>query len=254
MLNGHGPDILLLRPFGGSMLLWDKFGEELASHARVIAFDPRGTGESAAGTFPLTTRGMARDALALIEALGIGQVHVFGLSLGGMVASWLAIDAPGRVKRLVLASTLARGIELKGGSILKGVSYARCLLRTAREAESCLVSRTLSSQFREAHPEEFKRIKALAHKPPASKLWLLSALAAMAAHDVRKLLDMIKAKTLVLLGELDPFLSRESQEELVELIPDAELRTVQGAAHDLSLEAPRETAELVLDHFGLNSL
>src|SRR6185437_3642366 len=96
------PAILLVRPLGGWRASWDGFGARLAEKLRVVAFDPRGAGDSSPARFA-TTRGMARDAIAVLDALAISRAHVYGISLGGMVATWIALDAPDRVDRLVLA-------------------------------------------------------------------------------------------------------------------------------------------------------
>ena len=74
---------------------------------RVIAFDNRGCGASTVTPGPYTTAGMAADALALLDALGVARADVFGMSLGGMIAQELAIAAPERVGRLVLGCTHA---------------------------------------------------------------------------------------------------------------------------------------------------
>ena len=68
----------------------------------------RGTGDSAVGdTAGYTTRAFARDAVAVLDAAGIDRAHVYGHSMGGRVAQWLAIDAPHRVGALVLGATTA---------------------------------------------------------------------------------------------------------------------------------------------------
>ncbi len=88
------------------MALWGEFVTRLQDTFQVVSFDPRGVGLSSDVPRLYTTRAMARDGLALLDHLGIERAHVFGLSLGGMVASWLAIDAPTRVRSLALASTI----------------------------------------------------------------------------------------------------------------------------------------------------
>ena len=128
---GAGDDaILLISPLAGSRALWGAFRDQLAAHARVIAFDHRGLGESSSASLRTTTRDLARDAVAVLDDAGVERVHVFGSSLGGMVATWLAADAAPRVRRLVLASTLARGLSFarSGRAALRGARLrrARC--------------------------------------------------------------------------------------------------------------------------------
>src|SRR5690242_17456187 len=87
----HGdPPVLLIRPLGGSMQLWGAFLTVLSQTLRVVSFDYRGAGQSSADPTWVSTRGLARDSLRVLDHLGIGRAHVFGESLGGMTATWLA--------------------------------------------------------------------------------------------------------------------------------------------------------------------
>jgi 3-oxoadipate enol-lactonase len=247
-IEGEGPPLLLVRPLGGSRLSWDRFATALAKRARVITFDPRGVGDSSAAPAFSSTRAMARDALALLDHLQLPRVHVYGISLGGMVASWLAADAPERVQRLVLASTLPRGTELRPAALLGGIAMARCLLEPAAQAEACLVTRILSPQFRAQQPQAVRRVQELARARPAThRAFLVLALAA-ATHDVHHALGRIRANTLVLVGEHDPLLTVASQRELLGSIPHAHFELIAGAGHDVSVEAPEVTALRVLSH------
>jgi 3-oxoadipate enol-lactonase len=217
--------------------------------ARVIVFDPRGVGDSSSAPFLGTTRGMARDALALLDHLQLARAHLYGISLGGMVASWLAIDAAPRIGKLVLASTLPRGLEAHApGGALGAWPMLRCLAKPAAEAEACLATHILSPQFRQSHPEAVRRVQELARQKPASHRAFLALAAAAASHDVRHRLSAIQAETLVLIGEYDPLLTVESQRELLRGLPRAHYELIQGAGHDLSVEAPEATALRVLAH------
>jgi 3-oxoadipate enol-lactonase len=246
--DGEGT-IVLVRPLGGSMTSWGTFRDALAARFRVIAFDARGTGESSATRLVTTTRAMARDLRALLDVLGVSRTHVYGISLGGMVASWLAIDAPGRVDRLVLASTTPKGTMYRARAASRGLTLMRCLAQPAARAESCLATRILSNEFRRNHPREVAAIRAQAAAHPASHLALLALLGAAARHDAEAHLKEISADTLVLVGEHDPLLTHASQRELVDRIPHTRFEMVAGAGHDVSVEAPLRVAERVIAHF-----
>ena len=251
-VRGEGPPILLLRPLGGSMLSWDRFADALAERTRVIAFDPRGVGEPTPAPLTVTTRDMARDAVALLDHLTIARTHVYGISLGGMVASWLAVNAPARVDRLILASTMPHGTEIRLAALWRGFSLARCLARPARETEAALAKRILSPHFRSRHPDDVLRIQELARERPATHRALLTLLGAAARHDVRSRLHDIHAKTLVLVGEHDPLLTLQSVKELL-TVSAATYDVIPDAGHDISAEAPRATAERVLAHIHENT-
>jgi len=245
-VRGAGIPLLLLRPLGGSMASWGRFADELAEHTSILAFDPRGTGGSSSALYGTTTRGMARDALFLLDYLGIDRAHVYGISMGGMVASWLAVDAPERVARLILASTLPQGTMIRTGAWRRGLSLARCFANSPPEMEACIAERILSHHFRDEHPDEVRKIREAARINPASRRSLLMLVAAAVIHDVRSHLHEITAEVLVLIGERDPLLTLESQRSLLGRLPRATYEVLLGAGHDLSTEAPHRTAARVL--------
>jgi pimeloyl-ACP methyl ester carboxylesterase len=230
--------ILLLRPLGGSSLSWGPFAEALAARLSVITFDaPART----------TTRAMAEDACRALDDRGVERAHVFGLSLGGMVATWLAIDRPSRVDRLVLASTLPKGTMFRHDAAFRALSIARCLARPPAQAEACLATRVLSREFRRAHPDVVTRVREAAAARPASHRALLTMLAAAARHDAYAQLPEIHAPTLIIAGERDPLVSAAAQ-HLLEHIPHARFELAPGVGHDISVEAPEWLASKVIAH------
>ena len=247
----HGPTLLLVRPLGGSMASWADFSDRLARDIRLVMFDGRGTGRSGPAPWSLTTRSMARDAKALLDVLEIPKAHVYGISLGGMVSSWLAVDHPEKVDRLVLASAVPMGTMFRPQAIGRGLSVAGCLTQSAPLAEACMATRILSHHFREQHPDEVERIRKRAAQFPATHRALGILLAAAARHDVGRHLPEIAAETLVLHGEHDPLLTEQSQGKLLQGIPSVTFDTIVGAGHDISAEAPEIVAERVLKHLGI---
>jgi pimeloyl-ACP methyl ester carboxylesterase len=102
---GHGPPLLLITGYSGTMEGWDpRFVDALAERRRVILFDNAGVGETAALPSRLTVDGMADQASALVAALGLKHVDVLGWSMGSMVAQALAVLHPSQVRRLILCA------------------------------------------------------------------------------------------------------------------------------------------------------
>jgi pimeloyl-ACP methyl ester carboxylesterase len=230
------------------MALWGEFRDRLAAERTVVSFDPRGAGRSSPAPLGVTTRGMANDALAVLDHLQLGTAHVFGLSLGGMVASWMASTAPERVTALVLGSTMRRGLDLSRHGLVRALGMAKCLLQpTAAQAEVCLLHRVLSSRFRREHPAEVERLGALLRAGPASRLGLLGLAAAAARHDARVGLGGIRAPTLLLWGGLDSLLGPDAERELRQALPTAQWALLPDCGHDLSIERPLATAEYLND-------
>jgi pimeloyl-ACP methyl ester carboxylesterase len=109
--NPGGTPIVLLQHFMGNLDNYDPaITDELAAGREVILTDNAGVGLST-GTAPETVTGMARDAAALIDALGLEHVDLFGFSMGGFVAQQIVVDRPELVRRVVLVGTAPRGGE-----------------------------------------------------------------------------------------------------------------------------------------------
>jgi pimeloyl-ACP methyl ester carboxylesterase len=114
--TGGQPPLVFLQHFRGNLDNWDPLLiDTIAQRCEVILFDNTGVGLSS-GTVPRTVTAMARDAIAFVDALGLGEVDLLGYSLGGMIAQEVALLRPRLVRRLVLAGTGPRG----GGSQMHG--------------------------------------------------------------------------------------------------------------------------------------
>ncbi len=101
------PVLVLSNPLGTAHRMWQPQLPALTRRCRVLRYDTRGHGGSEAPAGPYTMAELGRDALDLLDALGIVRASFCGLSMGGMVGMWLAANAPERVDRLMLCNTAA---------------------------------------------------------------------------------------------------------------------------------------------------
>lgn len=241
-----GVPILLNRPIGGSMALWGAFGERLGDTSRVIAFDPLGVGQSTDVPWLHGTRSMAGDAVAVLDHLSVEKADVFGLSLGGMVASWMALDHPDRIRRLVLASTIPEPSAVSRRGIEKVLSLARCLARPGVGAEIALVHRLLSHRFRAARPDRVAAIERQIAAFPAKRRNLVALSLSAARHSTHGAHFPAGLPALLLFGELDVLAGERERAELQGELPRAELLILDDSGHDVSLEQPERLAERVV--------
>ena len=244
-VQGGGPAVLLVRPLGGTIDLWGAFADALAVRRTVIAFDTRGTGSSPFLRSPITTRQLGRDAQEVLSLVGVARASVFGQSLGGMVATWLAIDSPAHVDRLVLASTAASGASFTHAGIWRGVRFTRCLFEHAEDVETCLARRVVSKATA-GDRERMRQITAILHAQPTSRRTLALLGLAGAMHTAGARLRQIRSRTLCLAGEHDELLGQGPQRALAAAIPDARFDSIEGSGHDITLDAPERAAARVL--------
>src|SRR6266700_1978649 len=109
--DGRGQDepILFIMGLGYPSAMWHRTRPALAARYRTIALDNRGAGRSDTPPGPYSIRLMASDAAAVLDTAGIESAHVFGVSMGGMIAQEFALRYPTRVRSLILGCTAAGG-------------------------------------------------------------------------------------------------------------------------------------------------
>src|SRR3954453_21893150 len=105
------PPLLLIQGLGYTADMWHRILSGLAAHRRVVVFDNRGVGRSSVPEEPWSVEQMADDAIAVLDAAGVGRAHVFGVSMGGLIAQEVALSHSQRVVSLVLGCTHPGGRE-----------------------------------------------------------------------------------------------------------------------------------------------
>ena len=118
------PALILSHSLGQDQGMWDPQIDQWLPHFRLVRFDTRGHGASDATPDDYTIDQLARDALAVADAAGLSTFAFCGLSLGGMIGQWLAVNVPDRVTHLVLANTSSRltdpaGMETRRQAVLE---------------------------------------------------------------------------------------------------------------------------------------
>lgn len=174
-----------------------------------------------------TTRDMARDQRRAMEALGIPQADVLGVSMGGMIAQHLAADAPEMVHRLVLAATCPCPNEVLVESINEWIDCAQ--RGDHRELMMSNLQRIYTSDAA-AHKKWLVPVVGKLSKPKSYDRFYVQA-QACATHDARPRLSMISAPTLVIGGEQDQLLGNEGSYQLAREIPKARLYMYRDYGH-----------------------
>jgi pimeloyl-ACP methyl ester carboxylesterase len=236
--TGSGPPVLLIMGLGLSGGAWWRTVPVLARDLAVITFDNRGVGRSRALLHAYTTEAMADDARAVLDSAGVERAHVYGISLGGMVAQQLALRHPERVRSLVLGATHPGGPHTvrPDGDVVAFLRHR--LAMRHEEAAWGSVPFNYSERARAEHPERIAADLAerLSHPFPVqayrAQMW------AGALHDCYDRLNRIAAPTLVVHGSEDRLIPVENGRLLAERIPGARLLELEGTGHLYPTEAP----------------
>lgn len=176
-----------------------------------------------------TTRDMARDQALAMVRLGIEKADIFGVSMGGMIAQWLAADYPEKVERLVLVVTCSRPNPVLQEAVGEWVSLAKAGDHAGFMASN--LSRIYSEDYCRRNGWLTPLVGALT-KPKSYEPFFLQAGACL-NHDVYDALPTIRAKTLVLGGGQDRCLGGDASREIAAKIPGAELKLYPQWGHGL---------------------
>ena len=235
--EGSGDPLLWITGFAISSEIFSPVIHTYAAQFDCIRYDSRGAGRSPAPWRPTSIPELAGDAVRLLDRLGVESAHVYGLSMGGMVAQELAIRFPDRVRGLVLGGTTHGGPR----AVLPSPRIAATL--GSRGAPAALRAEVLSRalftpDFRRQQPEKVHAYLGLLGQHRISARGLVSHLAASTYHDTRARLGRITAPTLVMHGATDELTPLANARLLVAGIPDATLAVIDDAAHAYLLEQP----------------
>ena len=237
---GAGPPVLLIAGQGMTLEGWWATIPVLASSFRVLAFDHRDTGRSSRLARPYALAELANDAVAVLDAAGERRSHVYGLSLGSLVAQELALRHRDRVNALVLGSSSAGGwAAFKPPPVSFAQTFlVRAGLMGPEEVAWAAVPYTYAERTRRRHPERIATDIAHRLSSPPEPLAYVHQAAVVAAHDAYERLNRIAAPTLVVHGEQDVFVPPANALVLAERIPGARLLTWPDAAHMYPIDEP----------------
>ena len=226
------PVLMLSHSLGQDHSMWDPQSADLGDHFRVLRYDIRGHGASDVTPGEYSVELLGRDALGIAAALGIEQFAFCGLSLGGMIGQWLALNAPEKIWALVLANTSPRPDA-------KGMETRR---QTVLEAGMAAVEETVMGRFfspgtlAENSPVVAGSRRVLRATDPVG---YAGACAAVRDTDMTAQLTRIKQHTLVVSGDLDVSLPWTGHSEvLASSIPNQQVVHLK-TAHLSNLEEPR---------------
>jgi 3-oxoadipate enol-lactonase len=249
-VHGQGEAMVMINGRGANSGRWFRQVAVFSQHYRVITFDNRGTGRSDKPDAPYTMDLMAADLAGLLEVIGIDVAHIFGVSMGGMIAQHFALNYPQKVTSLILGATKCGGVhEIKASAEVDSVIHdmARRQRLTPEERQKEMLPMTLSQRFIDENPAVIEQLvaKMLEYVTPTYALARQDG--AIDGHDTYDRLPQIKAPTLVIAGEADRMIPVENSRLLASRIPNAELAILKGAGHAFYIEAEEETNQRILD-------
>jgi pimeloyl-ACP methyl ester carboxylesterase len=246
--RGSGEPLLLIMGMAGHMGLWrEDFLARLESDFDVVAYDHRGIGASSDVDGPFSIADLADDAAALLDIVGWDSAHVFGISMGGMVAQELVLSHGRRVRRLVLGCTYCGGPRTNpmapGPMRMMTAMNSGNIEQALRAGFLANLSTTWTAD--DAHWREFQQI-ALAERVPVPVV-MRQAQAAF-VHDTSTRLPGVTVPTLVMAGTADEMVLYSNNEVIASLIPNATMHPLPDVGHLFWWERPDEVVTAITKH------
>lgn len=227
----EGPVVMLAHSLGAHLGMWDWQVPALTEAGyRVLRYDSRGHGASAAPEQPYTMEMLADDAVGLLDALALDRVHFLGLSLGGMVGQVLAAAHQDRLFSLILSSTSA---HMPPPEMWEERMQAVSVDGTAAVVDGTL-DRWITPAGQRRQPEAVERVRAMILGTPTAGF--IGCCTAIRDLDQRDANRTITVPALILVGEQDQGTPPAMARAIHECIPGARLEVVPGAAHLVNVE------------------
>ncbi len=247
-VQGRGPALVLIAGLGSRARLWGELPSLLGRHFTVICPENRGVAESRGGdAFSLSSA--AEDIVFCLDELGLARASLLGVSMGGIIAQRLAIDFPGRIDRLIIASAAAR-LSVHGRRTMEMLRDLLDFL-PPRDFGRALMCLAFAPPFQNRFP---------AFVSQAAELYGLEdedvpGTRGQAEHllegwDYRDALGKLRVPTLIISGVRDAVVSIEDSREIASLIEGSEFLSLPDAGHSVLAEGGSVVLERILDFLG----
>jgi 3-oxoadipate enol-lactonase len=240
---GDAPVLLLGGSLGTTLDMWDAQVSALSTAHGVIRFEHRGHGGSPVPTGPYTIDELGQDVVTMLDRLALPRVSYCGLSIGGMVGQWLAINAPERIDKLILLCTApylppASGWHERAAAVREA--------GTPEVVADAVLGRWFTPEYASSHHDIVTRYRAMiCGVDPEGYAGCCEAIADM---DLRDGLPGITAPTLVVAGRQDPSIPPEHGEAIAAAIPGARIEILDPGAHLASVERADAVTALIAEH------
>jgi pimeloyl-ACP methyl ester carboxylesterase len=238
---GSGEPLLLISGQSNDHLCWKYVRSDFTARYQVIVYDHRGTGSSDKPEAPAySTRGFAADAIAILDHLQIARAHAYGISMGGRVCQWLAIDYPQRLGALVM------GCSTPGNTHgVRRPPQVDALMKSGDPQR--MLDLLVSDAWARLNQEFLVELAVAAMHKPMPRYAKKLHYRASEAHNAWELLHTIRAPTLLLHGSADQVNLPANSGLLAQRIPGAQLEIIEGAHHGYFWEFHIQASRMVLD-------
>lgn len=217
-----------------SVRMWDGEIERHKDRYRVLVYDTRGHGQSAAPKGPYTLEQLADDLYHLLKSLNVSKPHFCGLSMGGMIGQTFALKYPGVFQTLTLCDTTSRYPAEAAAMWQERIRIAET--QGLAPLVQPTIERWFTAPFREKQKDKLRKIAAQIERTPVPGY--VGCCHAIPKIDLTARLKEIKCPALVICGADDPATPPAMAREIQQNLPGAKLELIAQAAHLANVEQP----------------
>jgi len=237
-----GQVVMLSHSLGSSLVMWNPQSESLEPRFRVLRYDTRGHGGSEAAQGPYALEMLGQDAISLMDALKLDKVHWVGLSMGGMIGQFIALNHPDRLWSLILCDTAALTPKESQPMIQERINTVRekgmtPLMEPTMERWFTPSFLCLNSQMLSVIRKQFLGT------PVAGYIGCTEAIRKLNYLDR---LSEIEVPTLIMVGEDDPGTPVSASKAMHERILESKLSILPSARHLSNVEQPQAFNETLV--------
>ena len=236
--QGDGPPLVLIHGAEADHSMFARLVPHLAPRFRCIACDQRDSGATRNGTADYQIEQLADDLAGFIAALGLSRAHVFGTSLGSVIAQQLAVRHPQRIDRLVLSSAIRAGQVMTDFAPETAARLATLRADPIANA-GALAAHFFPAAYLEQHPGIFESLRSPRTTEQSARR------AGLLRRRYELDLGRIAQPTLVLVGAEDGLIPPAHSLSIADAIPGAARKILDGVGHVGSVQAPAETAQVL---------
>ena len=241
--EGSGEPLLLIMGLSYPSYMWHRTRPVLAKRYRTIALDNRGVGQSDVPPGAYSIALMASDAAAVLDAAHVQGAHVFGVSMGGMIAQEFALQYPDRVLSLILGCTASGGPH----AVQAEPAALQTLTRqgmTPEQAKEAIIPFIYDPATPRERIDEDMAIRMKWYPTPQGYMGQLQGIMSWEAYSR---LARITAPTLVIHGETDRLVPAANGRLIAERIPGAKLVLIPRASHIFETDQPGAAHQAILE-------
>ena len=240
--------MIFVNSLGTDMRIWVDVARVFRETTHMVRYDKRGHGISDAPPAPYTLDDHVGDLVAILDETGIDSAVIVGVSVGGLIAQGLAVQAPERVDGLVLCDTAA-----KIGTSESWDERMSAIETNGVEAiADGIMERWFSTGFRDSAPTELRLWRNLLTRTPVQGY--LGTCATLRDTDLREAVARLDVPTLCVCGDEDGATPPEVVQELADTIPGASYLEIARAGHLPCIEQPAILCNAIASFLSENSI